>query len=398
MFALCLLSIAHIYSASAGCSYYELHDFAFPTGRCVNSTLSSNNQASSTSFHCHQALFGMKIYERHYNTLDCQGSYTEINRGFCNSPECNCANSDSGLSCNAATFSYDNIYCAQKYNQNLTIVMDHCVNNMQYFQQTGHDYLYLGVYDNSNCDGDAVSIQRECYRVDYHPIDTDTDTDTYILYTTTTLNPSSTAQQAHTVIWVQYKEAVLGGMIGTMVLATFCSVCCMMRRYKKKPRNRGAEADEQLIANDVELHKEGIKNVFVNDHVDEIDVIDVSPVVEEQKSDENDANFEQMVNQIVNQYVQDNQNRADDAQPGNVDVDDEEDTDPNQAADDVPIAAYSDYTYNELEDGQDIEISEGNEGIENAEVPDTDESHESDANPGHVSPPPPPVENNEYVD
>merc|ERR1712228_921288 len=113
---------------------------------------------------------------------------------------------------------------------------------------------------------------------------------------------------------------------GIMVFLSFCSVCCLMKKYRKKQRNHVAEIDENLLGKS-ELNEEGIQSEYVEEEAEivipgqiEIDEIDQA-----------------IVDEIVNQYVKAENNE-------------------NDAGD------------------EDVEISEGNEGVEDAQHSSTEES------------------------
>ena len=142
---LCLIiCLLPIYEALSDCSYLQLDDFSFPTGECINSTISATNKQVSISYHCHQGLLGMKIYEYQYSKPNCQGGETTYNLGFCNAPQCNCDTDDSDNSdsqCTTTTFTYITQDCDDDSfdmtaSQNITVITDECINAIYYYTQS----------------------------------------------------------------------------------------------------------------------------------------------------------------------------------------------------------------------------------------------------------------------
>merc|ERR1712176_1422848 len=109
-----------------------------------------------------------------------------------------------------------------------------------------------------------------------------------------------------------------------MIFLSFCSVCCLMKKYRKKQRNHVAEIDENLLG-ESELNEEGIQSEYVEEEAEVV-------IPGQNEIDEID---QAIVDEIVNQYVKQEKNEDDD----------------------IPIAAFSDFNENDVGD-EDVEISE----------------------------------------
>merc|ERR1712228_604745 len=163
------------------------------------------------------------------------------------------------------------------------------------------------------------SMSATCFVYNYDEIDTDTDTDHYL----STHSPQKRADDSNGLSLQSNKGKCVMSIAGIMVFLSFCSVCCLMKKYRKKQRNHVAEIDENLLG-ESELNEEGIQREYVEEEAEivipgqiEIDEIDQA-----------------IVDEIVNQYVKDENN----------------------------------------EDDDDVEISEGNEGVEDEQHSSTEES------------------------
>merc|ERR1712039_451331 len=118
----------------------------------------------------------------------------------------------------------------------------------------------------------------------------------------------------------------------------------MMKKYRKKQRHQVAEIDENLLDNaagECEWKEEGIQCAFVEHQEKDEQVVIPGQMEEEEVSEIDQA----VVDEIVMNYI------------GNEEKDEDSDAD-------IPAPAFCSDLGNDDDNGDEIEISEGNEGME----------------------------------
>lgn len=322
-----LLSV--ISGVTSKCLYYQENGIAFPTDRCTNSTV-VNGRAMSVGYYCYEGLFRTSIYQYTFNNPNCAGSPSQTLYGSCSPPECDCASNGSPSQCVTSTVSYDSNLCgpSKRFNeQNLTIITDECVNGVIFTEKDGRIFY-------NQCGANMSSMQPTCYS-----LDAESRIDPYSTSPPLVQNKTNFSLEG-------YKGIFIISVVGIMVIGTFCSLCCMMKRFRKKQRNQIDEAHQRNLIDpdDDELNEEGIQNEFEQEQEQNI----IPGQIEIKEVDQNQVD-QNVVDQILNQYIND------------IPDDDDED---------IPVAAYSDYNHNDDE----IEISEGNEGIQDQQSTDDEAS------------------------
>ena len=326
-----LYMVFNLGSVYGACSYYQTNNISFPTDKCINSTM-IDGKITSSGYFCYNGLFRTSVYHYTFDGAHCKGQPKQTYISACYPPTCNCANGNSASQCTLKTFTYDTNYCPESEQfdeQNLTVITGECINGKGFYSQNGR--LVYTQFTDATCKTLALS-HPTCFAHNYDDDDDDTDTDSDdIRMYTTTQDPEHSSNFVENL-----KGFIVMSGIGIMICVSFSSVCCMMKKIRRKQRHHVAEIDENLLGQngESELNEEGIQREFV----DEEQI--VIPGQNEEESEIDRA----VVDEIVNQYVKDEEENE---------------------ADDIPIAAYSDFNGDDNDDNnEEIEISVGNEGVE----------------------------------
>ena len=426
VYFLVFIYVINISTVNGGqCSYYfdESTGFPFPTGQyeCSNITITSS-KTRSTEYQC-GAVLATRVYKNVFYNSNCGGQPKTSVWMKCSAPDCVCSGSKDGRYCNQDKFRYntdsDPSSCSipttgELSSQILTIVTDTCINK-RIFSKSSDGHLLINTYDNNGCTSDSISDVNQCYEyiaptasptskpttappttsafptvaplptispsptisttsLSTTPEPTSVPTNkptakrifsqkpTSRTWTTGTTSTTNASQSSSATFLQDYKGYFIVCIVGIMVIGTLCSICCMMRKYRKRQLNEvDADHARNLIENDAELKKEGIQNDNGIEHeVDEIEIPGKLIKGKDKKKSKkkrnkyinfNDPNGELNINYVAHNEVCGDDNDTDD---GAV-IDD----------DDIPAAAYSDFTNEQTEDNYDeeIEISEGNEGM-----------------------------------